>query len=68
MVAPPIAVPPVRELYQRYCPAVPPDAVRVTTPVPHNEPPVVVGAGIAELIVATTEVLVLSHVPSLTDT
>ena len=62
------AVPPVATSYQRYCPFTAPDAVRVTKPAPHDEPPVAVGAEGGVLIVAITEVLVLSQVPELTET
>ena len=67
LVSPAMAVPPVATSYQRYCPLVPPEAVSVAAPVPHDELPVVVGA-VIELIVATTGVLALSHVPLLMDT
>ena len=62
-----MAVPPVATVYHLYWPLVPPDAVSVTAPVPHDELPVVVGA-VVELIVATTGVLALSQVPLLRDT
>ena len=52
-------------VYHRYCPFIPPDAVRITTPVPHDELPDVVGAVGGVFIVAATEVRVLSHVPLL---
>ena len=68
LTSPVRAVPPVATSYQRYSPLVAPDAVSITTLVPHDEPAVVVGAVGGVLIAATTAVLVLSQVPSLTDT
>ena len=67
LTSPVMAVPPVAATYHRYCPLIPPEAVSVAAPVPHDELPVVVGA-VVELIVATTGVLALSHVPLLRDT
>ena len=65
LTAPDIAAPPDETIYQRYCPLVPPDAVRVTTLVPHDELPVVVGAVGGVFIVATAEVRTPSHIPLL---
>ncbi len=65
LVSPEIATPPVGTVYQRYCPAAPPDAVNVTFPVPHRDAPVVVGAAGIVFMVATTSVRVLSQSPLL---
>ena len=50
------------EEYHRYCPADPPDAVRVTAEGPLPEPEVAEGIGGIVLIVAVTIVLELSHI------
>ena len=68
LVCPAMAVPPVGTVYQRYCPAEPPVAVRVTVPGPQFDPGVTPGALGTGLIVATTDVLLLSQVPLLIDT
>ena len=65
LVCPAMAVPPVGTVYQRYCPAEPPLAVSVTVPGPQFDPGVTPGALGMGLIVATTDVLLLSHVPLL---
>ena len=67
-VCPAMAVPPVGTVYQRYCPAEPPVAVRVTVPGPQLDPGVTPGAGGAGLIVATTELRGPSQVPLSIDT
>ena len=67
-VCPAIAVPPVGTVYQRYCPAEPPVAVKVTVPGPQLDPGVTPGAAGIGLIVATTDVLLLSQVPLSMDT
>ncbi len=67
-VCPAMAVPPVGTVYQRYCPALPPEAVTVTDDVPQALPPVVVGAVGIVLTVATTDVRALSHKPLLMET
>jgi hypothetical protein len=60
---PATAVPPVATVYQRYCPALPPDAVKVSVPLPQMLAPVAVGAVGKLLIVAMTGVRALSQVP-----
>ena len=55
-------------VYHRYCPAVPPEAVRVTAEDPQAEFPVIPGAAGGELIVAVTDVFEPSQVPSLIET
>ena len=65
LTAPEMAVPPEALVYQRYCPVVPPDAVRVTDPGPHELPAEVAGAAGDGLITALTAVLVLSQPPML---
>lgn len=65
LVSPAIAVPPVGTVYQRYCPAAPPEAFNVTEPFPHLLAPVVAGAAGIVLIVAVTIVLTLSQMPLL---
>ena len=58
-----MAVPPDETVYHLYCPALPPAAVNTTLAGLQPEAPVVVGAAGIVLIVATTSVRVLSHVP-----
>ena len=58
-------VPPVDTAYQRYCPAVPPEADKVRLAVVQEKFPVTEGAAGAVLMVAVTAVRVLSHVPLL---
>ena len=67
-VCPAMAVPPVGTVYQRYCPAEPPVAVRVTVPGPQLDPGVTPGAAGTGLIVATTELRGPSQVPLSIDT
>ena len=59
------AVPPDATVYHLYCPFVPPIALKVTLPGKQDSAPVVVGAVGNVLIVATTGVRALSHVPLL---
>jgi hypothetical protein len=65
LVSPVIDVPPVDAVYHRYCPAEPPVALSVMAAEPHEEFPVVLGAVGMVLMVAVTDVLVLSQVPLL---
>ena len=68
LVCPAMAVPPVGTVYQRYCPAEPPVAVKVTVPGPQLDPGVTPGALGTGLIVATTELRGPSQVPLAMDT
>ena len=65
LVCPAMAVPPVDTVYQRYCPAVPPEADKVRLAVVQEKFPVTEGAAGAVLMVAVTAVRVPSHVPLL---
>jgi hypothetical protein len=68
-VCPAMAVPPDATVYQRYCPFVPPDAFRVTEALgKHALAPVVVGAAGNELMVAVTDVRVLSQLLTVNET
>ncbi|MBN8651007.1 MAG: hypothetical protein J0L67_06255 [Cytophagales bacterium] len=60
-----MAVPPVGTVYQRYCPATAPEALSTTVPVPQRVAPVPPGAPGIMLMVAITDVRILSHVPLL---
>ena len=64
-VSPLIGKPPEGTVYHLYWPALPPDAVSVTAEGPHSELSTVDGLAGIGLIVATTRVLLLSHVPLL---
>jgi len=63
-----IAVPPVATVYHRYCPLVPPDALRIIVDGEQPDAPVVMGAVGTGLMVAITEVRVLSQLPLLMET
>ena len=67
-VSPTIGEPPDDNVYHRYCPADPPEALNVNAALPHEEFPVVVGAVGMVLIVATTAVRELSQTPLLMET
>ena len=54
-------MPPVNALYQSTVSPAPGVAVNVTVPVPQREPDVTVGAAGVGLMVAVTEVAVLTH-------
>ena len=67
-VSPVIGLPPVDTVYQRYCPAAAPEALRVTLAIIQDVLPVTEGAAGKVLMVATTGVRLLSHIPLLTAT
>ncbi len=64
-VCPAMAVPPVATVYHRYCPGVPPAAVRVIELVPQEELLVVVGAMGNVRMLAVTALRVPSQPPLL---
>ena len=69
VVSPTIAVPPVATVNQRYCPLVPPEAIKlIEAEGPQAEAGVAVGEVGSGFIVAMTAVLTLSHVPLSMDT
>jgi len=63
LVCPLIGVPPIATVYQRYCPLVPLEAFRIIADREQPDAPVVMGAVGIRLMVAITEVRLLSHVP-----
>ena len=61
LVCPVMEVPPEAAVYHRYCPFVPPAAVRVNAPVVQEELPVVVGA-VGNGLIPITALLVYSSI------
>ena len=62
LVCPVMGDPPVATVYHLYWPAEPPDAFSVSEPEPQAAAPVTVGAMGKLLMVAVTELRLLSHV------
>lgn len=61
--SPTIAVPPVATVYHRYCPLLPPDALKIIDDGPQAAADVAVGAVGNGMMVAVTEVRAPSQVP-----